>query len=235
MTLPKTVPGLCAAMLVGSALNAAPVVFTDRDEFVGKVQPQTLVDYNNVAPVSFAGSSATVGNTRFSGDFSPYHPDIPFVVNFVGKKHNKPDLTIDGTHAVYGASIGDVDFRIDFLNPVTAWGADFMDLGDSGQITNLRFLDDTETVIDNILVFGFGPDERAFWGIDLDGQEASSLVFQSIIAPDGADAFLFDNALYSQNRDNPLDPSPVPLPASALLFLTGGGAFMVVGRRRKRS
>ena len=230
MTLKNLSIGVCALLLTPAVASAAPVVFTDRDQFVAATQPQTSVDFDAVTPVSFAGSSTTTGSMTFSGGFSVNAPQGHFVTSFIGS-HFQNGYTINDTHAVYGVSSRNQSMRIDFLNPILSWGADFLDLGDQGKLTFLRFNDENDQTVGEIQVSGFGEWEQAFFGIDFDGQAASSLEFLSIITPQQEDAFIIDNVAYSIDRNGTPGPSPVPLPASALLFGTGGAMLMTLRRR----
>jgi hypothetical protein len=112
--------------------------------------------------------------------------------------------------------------RIDFLTPVTSFGADFVDLGDEERITLMNFLDEDDTSIGKILVQGFGDLESAFWGIDLAGAAASSLEFVSIVTDD-IDGFVMDNVMYATGRG--MSPAPVPVPAGVFLMATAMGGF----------
>jgi hypothetical protein len=208
---------------------AAPIVYDNEAAFVAATDPEAFVDFNDVKPVSFTGSSASVGNMTFSGPFHPNHPNATGLVNYIGGKG--PDkATIDDTIAVNGFSMPGASMRIDFLAPVTSFGAYFSDLGDDDKTTLINFLDADDTSIGKILVEGFDDQNLIFRGIDLAGPAASAIEFVSLFAPDDLEAFAMDNVYFSTGRG--INPAPVPLPASALLFLAGAGVFAAMKRKR---
>ena len=118
----------------------------------------------------------------FSGPFSPNHPKQLGIVNYIGE-HFLQSITVDGTQAVYGLTTRADRFRIDFLNPVTSWGATFYDLTDETREKDLRFYDGSDTLLGNILVSGQDQDALSFHGIDLDVQAASYVEFVLLNAP----------------------------------------------------
>ncbi len=225
-------PGLMSALFIGTALQAAPIIYDDEASYVAATSPHAFVDFNDVEPVSFAGSSASVGNMTFSGPVHPSYPNLAFMVNYIGPK-GADKATIDNSRAVNGFSMAGSSMRIDFLAPVTSFGAFFSDLGDDEKSTLINFLDADDTSVGKILVEGFEDLGLIFRGIDLNGIAASAIEFVSLTAPDDLEAFAMDNVYFSTDRG--VFPAPVPLPASALLLGAGVMALPLMRRRRAKA
>ena len=118
-------------------------------------------------------------------------------------------------------------FRIDFLSPVTAWGADLLGIGNGGRETSLSFYDENDTLLSQTIFEDNGLLELMFFGVDLMDQVASYAQFDFLGIDNDGDAydlFSIDNITFSIDRGEET-PSPVPLPAGFVFLLTALGGL----------
>ncbi len=220
---------LAFAALVGSVhlAAAAPIVFENRDDFVAATAPQANIDFEGIDYASFQGTTTSVANMQFSG--FEYPEDLNGDYNYIGD--DCPLGNWNGSDSHICALVFDTSpLRIDFLTPVLSWGADFRSFADNTSRNIMQFYDAEESLLATIKVTGTPHFSTRFFGIDLDGAEASFVEFYNVASQHGTDAFMMDNVLYSADRGDTLPP--VPLPASLPLLVGGGLAFAAFARRR---
>ncbi|MEM6681564.1 MAG: hypothetical protein AAF607_04915 [Pseudomonadota bacterium] len=232
----------CAAALLAISSANAATSFTDRSAFIAQTSPQVSVDFNGVpAGSSFEGQELTVGNMTLRGGVYPLLPDGGFNVIAPGGLCTDTDLdflTLDATQFACSFVDPQLDLRIDFNAPVTAWGADFRDIADTNRKTKLSFYDAEDGLITEYLAQGLEDSEKSFIGLDLMDNAATHLIFSLVLDPDQdytLDFFGMDNVLFSTARGG-VTPNPVPVPPALLLFGSAGAAFagMRSARRLKR-
>ncbi|MEM6683366.1 MAG: hypothetical protein AAF607_14105 [Pseudomonadota bacterium] len=225
----------CAATVIATSGAHAATSFTDRNTFIAQTSPQVSVDFNNVPlGTSFYGQETTIGNMTFAGGtnqaLNGWHAIAPGG-NCTGPVN--AFYTVDGSPFACTFVEANAQLRIDFNTDVTSWGADFRDLGDEERKTKLTFYDDSD-VIAEYIAGGNDNGEVTFVGLDLDGAQATHLIFSLFQAFDpNQDLFGMDNVLFSTARGTGTVPNPVPVPPAMLLFASAGAAF--AGMRRARS
>jgi hypothetical protein len=213
---------LLAALVAASTATAAPIVYEDRDAFVAATNPNALVDFNDLeAGQSFKDKTLSVG------PFSLYTDSPANGGNHV--RDGSDGFNIDGSNFVFGIAREGHPIEFDFLAPVFAWGATFKDLGDVNRFTVLRFFDELSNVVGEINVFDREDLTIEFFGIDLGGAKATRMEI-ALPLDSPSDNFSFDNVALTLDR---AQPAPVPLPASAMFFATGGLALAALRRRGK--
>ena len=229
MTLSKCLTIIFAGLACSSSLHAA-TFYTDRVDFLADTTPQVAQDFDNAeAGSSFEGEELTVGNMTFSGGVSP---EPGFKLNVIAPGGgcagiNYDIFQIDETQFACAFAGSQADLRIDFLAPVTSWGADFRDLADGPRHTRISFFDTMGFLIDDYIAFGNADYETTFFGVDLEGATAGHMTFSFLVGEsDGTlyDVFGIDNVAFSTTRDTtPL--APVPLPAGLWLMLSALGGL----------
>lgn len=221
--------GVLASLTLSSAAIAVPVVYDDRTEFIDAVSPHASIDFNTATPgASFSNQSLVVGNMTLQGGA---HYENLATVNLIAPGGNCfNQFSIDGSTHACGYVSRDSALRIDFLAPVVSWGADFNDLGDETRETALRFYDEDDGLLAEVIAKGKMMFEKTFFGIDLAGSKASYMLFEFAGIGDDTpeDAFGMDNVLFSSDRG---ELTPVPLPASVLLL--GGAIAGLAGFQRR--
>ncbi|WP_424968748.1 hypothetical protein [Dinoroseobacter sp. S375] len=237
--LPQTPQLIAAALLAGAALAQASAVsaatlYADRAAFEADTAPTGAIDFEDLPDgSSFSGQELSVGPMRFSGGVTPGNEtwNVISPVGFCEGYHS-----IDGSrHACVGVS-DHAQVRLDFLTDVSAWGADFSDMGDQGRETALKFYDDADQLLFEYVAADQGELEKTFIGVDFEGESASYMTFSLFarLPSQDLDGFGMDNVIFTSVRD-PGAPAPVPLPPAALLLGSAAGGLMSLGRlRRKR-
>ncbi|WP_424969988.1 hypothetical protein [Dinoroseobacter sp. S76] len=225
---------LGGATLAQTGAATAATLYADRAAFEADTAPTGGIDFEDIPEgSSFTGQELSLGPMRIAGGVTPGN-ETWNVVSSVGY--------CDGYHAIDGsrhACVGVSDHaqvRLDFLTDVSAWGADFSDMGDQGRETALMFYDDEDQLLFEYVAADQGELEKTFIGVDFEDETASYMTFSLFarLPSQQLDGFGMDNILFTSVRD-PGAPAPVPLPPAALLLGSAAGGLMGLGRlRRKR-
>ncbi|WP_424976676.1 hypothetical protein [Dinoroseobacter sp. S124A] len=230
---------LIGALLLGLlplAAQAAPVFYSDRTSFTNDANPNGSENFEGeTAGTTFENTPLNTGFMTLTGGPIPIYPDQG-EANIIAPGGSCSDNS-DPNGSNYVCAYADVfsSMRVDFVAPVTAWGADFRDIGDGSRSTTVDFLDSDDAVIASYEFTNKGEGQAFFFGAVLEDDAAMSLVFRAT-APkqQTTDLYGFDNVLFTVPRDVPPVP-PVPLPASFVLLLSalaGGAGFSRLRRAR---
>ncbi|MEM6760361.1 MAG: VPLPA-CTERM sorting domain-containing protein [Pseudomonadota bacterium] len=197
--------------------HAALITEEDRMAFMTANPLAELEDFNFItSDQSFRNSAVSVNDLTFSVTGS-----TPFA-SFVYRIDARPiarvlNISVENTtQANFGLTSGTVN-TISFARPVTAFGADFANLGtSSGRTTISAGGDSIDITSRNPGFFGFSS-ATPFSSVSFTSNQINSV---NLIA--------LDNVLYA-----PV-PVPVPVPATLPLLLVGLGGLVAL-RRRKRA
>ncbi|WP_424973045.1 hypothetical protein [Dinoroseobacter sp. S76] len=228
--------GAAVLALLPMAAAAAPVFYDNRTEFTDAEAPNGSENFEAETPgTSFENMPLNTGFMTFTGGPIPIFPDQG-EANIIAPGGSCSDNS-DPNGSNYVCAYADINssMRVDFAAPVTAWGADFRDIGDGNRTTTVDFLDSDEAVIASFEFTNKGEGQAFFFGAALGDASAMSLVFRATDpAQDVTDLYGFDNVLFTVPRDVPPIP-PVPLPASFVLLLSAlaGGAGASRLRRKQ--
>lgn len=172
----------------------------------GTVFHNTALEANNMRiQVTSSDYNLVIGlpNTGFSIDGSPYAMAVL----------RNPDF-----------------MRIDFDTAVSAWGANFLGLGNELRNTSIKAFDKNDNLLGTIT--GSAPNNIAvsFYGFAFDAAEtAAYLTIQN--QSNLFDAFSIDNVQYVTPSNTPV--SNTPLPPALALFATGLLGLAGLGRKKQ--
>ncbi|MEM6637426.1 MAG: VPLPA-CTERM sorting domain-containing protein [Pseudomonadota bacterium] len=215
------VTGLLSTAVVPVASTAAPIVFDNRDQFIQNVEPNASEDFESATPgATYDTQPLTVGQFRFQGGIPTNNP-LQF--NVIAPGGDCIALySVNGSQDACSLVERGNPLTIEFLSPITAWGADFRDIANAGRQTALSFFAEDDTLLNRTVLQGYDLYELTFFGVDLLGQAAAYARFDflGIETSDLAiDIFAMDDIVYSIDRGGDMPP-PVPLPAGFFLMLT---------------
>jgi hypothetical protein len=208
---------LSVILLTVVSAGAAPITLASDPALLGS----TVIDFDSEPDASFI--SKTISGVTFTG---------------VGGRLSIADYTSGG---VYGGSGQDLEtrdlvggdsrsaFRIDFTNPVSAFGTVW---GGANNDWTVRLFNSSNALIETMVFLGGDGGQATyveFYGAS--NTDIKSVTFDIIAGSFGTDWVKLDNFQFVPI----VSPQPVPEPATLLLLGSGLAVIAVRRRRRKTS
>lgn len=231
-----------ALVLLGGAANAyaAPITFFGEDTSTSG----TLGPNSEKARDDFLLNLTGVGNEDFEsfslGDSAPLNLNFPgtsgtLQANLTGT--GQIDNSGPGRFATSGTNFWEVStgsFTIDFIDPVSAFGFNGIDIGDfvtDQMVLNLTSAsgETSELTVPHSLNIGNNDQATLFFGFFDQGQAYSSIEFTNA---GGGDLFAFDDMVIGDAGQVTPDPTPVPEPSTLMLL---GLGLLGLGTKRRFS
>lgn len=213
------------------AAHATPAFYDDRASFTAQTAPNGAETFEALPfGAVFESTPLDTGFQTLTGGPIPIFPGDG-LANIIGPGGSCEDNTAPNGSKYACAYAGfESSLRIDFAAPISAWGADFRDIGDGDRSTSAIFFDANDAVLASFEFTGKADGESLFFGVDLGSAGALTLVFQDTgNSLNTADLFGFDNVLFTVPRD----VAPIPLPASVVMLLSALAGVAGVSRRRR--
>lgn len=209
-----------------------------RDRLVGALSVILLTVVSaGAAPITVASDPALLGSTVIDFDSEPYASFMSKTISgvtftAVAGLLSIADYTSGG---IYGGSGKDLEtsvstsaFRIDFANPVSAFGTVW---GGANEDWTVRLFNSSNALLETMVFLGGDGGQATyveFYGAS--NTDIKSVTFDIIAGSFGTDWVKLDNFQFVPSAV--VNPQPVPEPATLLLL--GSGLATIAVRRRRR-
>lgn len=205
-----------AAALVFSTMAAQAATFTQFDDRTALEAASAALSTETFN--SFAADAGIAGNTLDVGDFTI---DGTATTYLSIETDGTNGTAVNGTPFLLGFGFDNQSFDLVFDAPITAFGADLFAVNDGVERTRITIGGET------FLMPVVGGDESSFFGVTSD-MAFTTITFSVLNTGLAGELAGLDNVSYGQAS------AVVPLPAPALLLLSGLGGLGLVARRRAR-